>query len=381
MKVLVVSHTYVSPINREKWIVFSQKYPNIDVKVLIPNFWPATLFDLKAGDLKKYNSKNCEFISIDTFRTGNEVLYGYRWRKLAKLLRAFNPDLVHVEQGDNAFSYFQLIFLSKLFLKKTKFTFFTWVNWKEKRSLKYKMFWQFIEKINLYFSDAAFVGNQRAREILQLKKFKKPIKVLLQLGVNEKVFVPAKKVEHKKTKYVCFIGRIIEQKGIFLLVDAFADLAKRYKDWNLKFVGNGDSYNKLISYISKKKLTDRIEFNDVVKHEKISKILRKIDILVLPSFDTPKWKEQFGHVLIEAMATKIPVVGSSAGNIPNVIGSAGLVFEQKNKNYLKKCLERLMCDEKLRQTIGEKGYQRYQNEFSYNVIAEKMYQFWEEKII
>ena len=60
--------------------------------------------------------------------------------------------------------------------------------------------------------------------------------------------------------------------------------------------------------------------NDVPRH------LRALDALVLPSESTPLWKEQFGHVLIEAMACGVPVVGSDSGAIPEVIGEAGLLF-------------------------------------------------------
>ena len=193
MKILVIGHAYIAPINREKWRIFAQNYKDCDIRVVIPKHWPATLFNIVAGDLKKYNLENCEFIAIDTFKTGNEVLYGYKFFKLIKLLKSFKPDLIHVEQGDNAFSYLQAIVLAKIVCRKAKFTFFTWVNWKAKHSLKYKVLWSLVEKFNLFFTSGAFVGNHDAGEILKNKGFNKKTKVLLQLGVNEKFFMPAKK--------------------------------------------------------------------------------------------------------------------------------------------------------------------------------------------
>ncbi|MCG2756435.1 hypothetical protein L6269_03040 [Candidatus Dependentiae bacterium] len=125
MKILIVSHTYIASINRIKWQILANKYNNLDLKILIPKTWSATLFNISAGNLKKDNLNNCEFIALDTRNAGNEVLYSYKFLDLFKILKNFKPDIVYVEQGDNAFSYFQLILLSKLLRLKTKFIFFT----------------------------------------------------------------------------------------------------------------------------------------------------------------------------------------------------------------------------------------------------------------
>ena len=65
-------------------------------------------------------------------------------------------------------------------------------------------------------------------------------------------------------------------------------------------------------------------------------VLRALDVLVLPSLTTPSWKEQFGRVLQEAMACAIPVVGSDSGEIPHVIGDAGLVTPEGDAAALRR---------------------------------------------
>jgi L-malate glycosyltransferase len=415
MKILVISHTYIAPINREKWKVFAKEYNDSIVKVLIPKFWPATLFNIDAGNCSKDNLNNCEFISLKTRKTGNEVLYSYRFLDLFKILKKFKPDIIHVEQGDNALSYFQIIFIAKLLRLKSKFTFFTWVNWKHDWSLKYKLIWQFIEKFNLKNSAGAFVGNDDAKVILQEKNFLKPIKTLLQLGVNTKYFYP-KEVEilkrvardkvNKKNKpsasCIChpglvasaeamkcvgrnsgsshykigFMGRLIKEKGIFDLLQVFSNLKNQFKNWELIFVGEGNEKQSLVNKIKELNLTGTVQILEPVDHKKVGNLLNEFDIFVLPSYDTPEWREQFGHVLIEAMACKIPIIGSTGGEIPNVIGGAGLIFEQKNKRDLKEKLSLLMKNEKLRKELALKGYKRFKNNFSYEIIAKETYKFW-----
>lgn len=378
MKILVVSHTYIAPINREKWKVLSQNFSDVELKILIPKEWPATLFKIKTGNLSKDNSNNCEFISIDTFKSGNEVLYGYNFIDLIKLLKKFQPDLIQVEQGDNAFSYFQLIILSKLFCRKTKFIFFTWVNWKNKWSLKYKLFWRFVEKFNLKNSSGAIVGNHDAQTILRDKNFLKPIEILLQLGVDQRYFFPAKKIKNKRIFKIGFMGRLIKEKGLLDLLEAFFFLKNSFPDWKLVFVGTGKDKGSLINFIDENKLDSEVEILDPVKHEEVGKVLKGFDIFVLPSYNIPEWKEQFGHVLIEAMACKIPVLGSTGGEIPNVIADAGLIFKQKNIQDLTCKLNLLMKNKNLREELALKGYNRFKNNFSYEIIANRTYNFWRE---
>lgn len=403
MKILVVSHTYIASINREKWKVFAQKYKDSQIKVLIPKNWPASLFDISAGNCAQDNLNNCEFISLDTRKAGNEVLYNYKFSDLFRILKKFKPDVIHVEQGDNALSYFQLILVAKLLRLKSKFTFFTWVNWKHRWSLKYRLFWSFIEKFNLKNSSGAIVGNTVAKDILREKKYLKEIEVLLQLGVNTKYFYPVQKEilkqpfdyaqdriqddpavakgyggHGKRRKRIGFIGRIIKEKGVFDLVTVFKNLHKKYPEWKLVFVGAGKELNNLIDYVNKNNLQEHVEFLPPVDHKLVGEVLNKFDIFILPSYDTPEWKEQFGHVLIEAMACGVPVLGSDAGNIANVIRDSGLVFKQKNLNDFEGKLELLIKRQSLREELSKKGYDLFTKNYSYNFIAERTYNFWQK---
>ena len=389
MRVLVVSHTYITPINRKKWQVFASLYPNIHLNVLFPKQWGATLFNHKAeSDFSNFDLPNCKFISMDISKSGNEVLYWYDFKQLFKLMKRLKPDLIHVEQGDNALSYFQCIFLSKLLRLKSKNIFFTWVNWRQKFSLKYKIFWTGIEKFNLRNSSGAFVGNADAAEILQDKGFNRKVCVLPQLGVDMTIFQPAKKQDFTKKyeigfnpeapKTIGFIGRLVEEKGIFTLLDAFANLSTKYLNWRIIYLGSGSCFDDLNKQICAKNLQTQVFIQKTVPHDQVANFIRELDIMVLPSFDLDGWREQFGHVLIEAMSSKVPIIGSDAGEIPNIILDVGLVFEQKNIQSLEQALDRLISDESLRVELAAKGYDRAIERYSHQAIADKTYKFWIE---
>lgn len=376
MNILVISHTYIAPINRDKWKVLAKQYQHVRLTVVVPKTWPTHLFTHQAGDLTQEQEKNITFVSIKTFCAGNEVRYGYDAQALARVIIACNPEVIQVEQGDNAFSFFQTIMLTKLLGINASICFFTWVNWKPYVSFKYRFTWGLVEKINRFFSCGAITGNHDAQIILQEKGFYKPMMVIPQLGVTENVFVRPSRTIGSEKKYIGFLGRITEEKGVMHLVQAFNNIAAKYPDWELIFVGNGAAKKMLLDYIHQHGLTDRVTIKPSVSHHEVAQVFQELDIFVLPSYDTPLWREQFGHVLIEAMAGGVPILASDAGEIPYVVGDAGLIFKQRDVVDLQAFLEILMQNPELRQGLAKRGYERVLEHYTHEKIAQKTYQFW-----
>ncbi|MFA6262964.1 MAG: glycosyltransferase family 4 protein [Candidatus Babeliales bacterium] len=375
MKVLVVSHTYISPINRDKWKFFARRHPSVSLLVAYPGHWPSCLFSHQATT--ETPLPNCSFIALDTFGAGNELVYIYKPQPLYNVLRSFKPDIVHVEQGAGALCYFQINIFTRLMGIKAHSIFFTWINWKPKLSLKSHLYLSLLEKINLRRADGAIAGNNGADGLLRKKGFTKPILVLPQLGINRELFKPDEEKISRSYKYIGYIGRITEEKGIFYLARAFMKVAHDFPAWKLTFIGKGPASHRLQSFVATRQMLDRIELCSPVPHEAVAQYLRKIDILVLPSYDTPQWREQFGHILIEAMASGVAVIGSNAGEIPHVVANAGLIFAQRNESDLVAKLQTLMQDDELRKELGKRGHLRAHTEYSHEAIADKTYEFWQ----
>ncbi len=97
--------------------------------------------------------------------------------------------------------------------------------------------------------------------------------------------------------------------------------------------------------------------------------LREMDVLVLPSRTRPNWKEQFGRVLIEAMASGVSVVGSSSGEIPHVIGDAGVVFPEGDAQALRHQLLQLMQNPQERVDLCNRGRQRVLEHYTQAAVA------------
>jgi glycosyltransferase involved in cell wall biosynthesis len=106
--------------------------------------------------------------------------------------------------------------------------------------------------------------------------------------------------------------------------------------------------------------------------------LKGLDILVLPSRTIPHWKEQFGHVLTEAMAAEVAVIGSDSGAIPEVIGKTGLLFPQGDIEALRGHLVYLIEHPDERQRLADAGRQRALALFSDASIGQNTLQVYRQ---
>jgi glycosyltransferase involved in cell wall biosynthesis len=98
-------------------------------------------------------------------------------------------------------------------------------------------------------------------------------------------------------------------------------------------------------------------------------VMNQLDILVLPSRETTHWKELFGRVLIEAMASGVAVVASNSGGIPEVVGGAGVLFEPNSVADLREKLSDLVTDQLRRSLFGNRGRERALAFFDMPVVA------------
>ncbi len=109
-------------------------------------------------------------------------------------------------------------------------------------------------------------------------------------------------------------------------------------------------------------------------------LYRQIDAFVLPSLTRPNWKEQFGRVLVEAMACGVPVIGSDSGAIPDVIGDAGLIFPEGDAGALAAHLRTVQTDPTLRAHLREKGRARTLAHFTHKQVAAATVEVYQEMV-
>jgi glycosyltransferase involved in cell wall biosynthesis len=103
-----------------------------------------------------------------------------------------------------------------------------------------------------------------------------------------------------------------------------------------------------------------------------------MDVMCAPSQATARWREQFGRMLVEAMACGVPVVASDSGEIPHVVGDAGIVLPEADVEAWTRALEQLIGDPAARQDLAARGRARAQTTFDWRVVGQKHLTFFEE---
>jgi glycosyltransferase involved in cell wall biosynthesis len=168
---------------------------------------------------------------------------------------------------------------------------------------------------------------------------------------------------------VLFVGRLVPEKGIFDLINAFSTL--RTQNVELLVVGSGNQETTQEVYNQAAELHIRVKFLGNVKYSDMPQIHNIADIFCLPSTKTKFWAEQFGYSLVEAMACGKPVVSTFSGSIPEIVKDrrTGILVEPHNPNALASALEELCSDRQLREGYGINARKWVLEKFEANKVA------------
>jgi glycosyltransferase involved in cell wall biosynthesis len=168
---------------------------------------------------------------------------------------------------------------------------------------------------------------------------------------------------------VGYAGNLTDQKGWRVLLRALEILPHEFK---LVIAGDGPQLSELQAAIAEPPLRERSFYLGLLPKERLWGFYRVIDCLVMPSVTTERSKEQFGGVLCDAMVMGVPIVGSSSGAIPEVMGQAGIVAPEGDDRALADALLRLRGDPDLRARLSSAGPSRFRSEFAVPAYAGKI---------
>lgn len=368
IRVLFVSHTYVVGVNQGKLgaLVNSQK---VDIGLLVPVKWKTKTWNQKF-DLEQAYPK-IDYFPAKVLFSGIVGAYIYYPWKIWQVLQDFQPDIIHVEQEVFSLSALQLAFFSRL--KNIPLVVFSWENQERDLSLPRRWIRQFV----LETAKLLVAGNQDGKHLLQKWNFSGEIEVMPQMGVDTSLF-PVKTTESKQQEFnIGYVGRFVECKGIDLLLEAACRLKELKYNFQLTLCGSGEAEKELQAKARQLEIEELVIWKQKVPHAEVPMEMSKFDVLVLPSRSISSWKEQFGHVLIEAMSMGIPTIGSNCGEIPNVIDRQDLVFPEEDVASLTAILQRAIDDRQWYREISSYSIDRIKKCYSHERMAEKHIKLWQ----
>jgi glycogen(starch) synthase len=152
---------------------------------------------------------------------------------------------------------------------------------------------------------------------------------------------------------VLFVGRLVRQKGVHVLVEAASRL--RTPGARVVFVGDGPERARVEREAERLGVADRVHVTGFVPHERIPDHLAHSELLVLPSI-----YEELGTVLVEALHAGVPTVASRTGGIPEVVhhGVTGLLVEPGDADALARAIDTVLADPALAASMRENARAR-----------------------
>lgn len=180
---------------------------------------------------------------------------------------------------------------------------------------------RWFERTALRVAEGAYVCNVEAGRILQDKGLRhRPW--LIGLGTDLSIFRPGPHDAPRSPLRVGYSGRLETYKGVDVLLRAMAHLP----DAELSIAGEGPQRSHLVELAATLGIEQRVTFLGHLGAD-LPAFYRDLDVLAVPSLPTKSWLEQFGRVVVEGMASGVPVVASRSGALPDVVGEAGVLVE------------------------------------------------------
>ncbi|MDP2807276.1 MAG: glycosyltransferase, partial [bacterium] len=345
MKVLVISHSYVVGINQQK-IQRLAELPGISVALAAPKVW----MDMgRKLHLEKTSDAAFRLYPLNIFWHNHLYVHFYDWLQLLMVFIHEKPDVLYIEEEPQSLAAWQVIFTASLF--KAKRILLTWEN----LEVKFPLYKRLLARWVLKHIDIAVGGTNDALKTIKKIGFQGKGFVNPQFGLDENIFRP-KDVNSLKSKLglgnkfvIGFIARLTLEKGILTMIRAAAQMPLYF---TLLIVGDGPVKEQAVQLAAELGIENKVKWGGIISHDQLPEYMNCFDLFVLPSIPSYNWKEQFGHVVIEAMACRVPVIGSDCGAIPELVGDGGLIFAAGDDIQLAAHIKTLHDDPGLRKTLG-----------------------------
>jgi glycosyltransferase involved in cell wall biosynthesis len=335
-----------------------------DLHLILPQRWTEAGMDLSvaSGPQRGY-----EIHVLLTWFIGRHYLYFMP--RLSRTLRRLRPDIVYCYAGAYWLNTFWTLWIVRRYLPETRVVFVS-------DQTLYKTYpapFSWFETWVLRRADFATSCDSEGLRRLWQKGFPDNRAVTVPLGFDSTVFYPETNAPRSSCGSpplrILYAGRLLAMKGVKDLIDACALLREPY---TLTIVGDGPERSGLEQSACARNVP--VTFCGVREPSEVARLMRGSDVLVLPSHTIPgKWKEQFGRVLVEAMASGCVPIGSDSGAIPSVIGAAGLIFPEGDPASLARCLASVAGRRELLTWLRLQALARANECYSWHAVAKMLW--------
>jgi len=362
MKISFIRGAYLNNFEGQNYELpitgYSSLFP-LDTQVPFPI---VKLFSI--ADLQRipYLEKPIKYIANRTWGD-SQILFGLE-------LHIAHSDIVHVADPHYYYSFQAAQLKKEGKIRKLVSTWWETIPFNNESTFAKKRLKKFVmSQVDLFLC-----YTKRARECLITEGVQPEKITVIPLGVDLKRFYPSKnKARVRKT--ILFVGRLVEEKGILDLYEAYKIVSRNVQRITLRIVGSGPLENTLRRLIQKDGFQDTVIIEQR-SYQQMPEVFRQADIFCVPSKKTKTWEEQLGMVFIEAMASGIPIITYNTGAIKGIVGDAGIVVAEGDIQGLVTSIIRIIEVKELGYKIGTIGRERAKSMFDAAKTADRLFKMY-----
>jgi glycosyltransferase involved in cell wall biosynthesis len=364
MKITVIGHNFVVAENQKHLAELIKLDKNVSLTLITPKWWNE---NTRKTYQERISPTTFKILTGRTLFTGHNTLAFYIWGLLNPLIKS-QAEIIEVFEEPWSLTLLQVILIKKILRLNGKITCYSAQNINKKFPFPFNL----IEKFNIKNIAGLHVCSDSVKDVVETKYSGKAVQTI-GLGLDFTNFT-FKDKDLSNPIRLGYVGRIAQAKGVFDLAEAMQSLP----NCTLQICGSGEALSQLQKYIATNNLNDKISLNGSLGIKEIINFYHQIDILVVPSKTTKTWKEQFGRIIIEALACGTLVIGADSGSIPEVIGQNGLVYKEGNIEDLIQKINLLIKDYSQWQKNKKNALKQITTDFAWEAIAKKYYNFYKE---
>jgi glycosyltransferase involved in cell wall biosynthesis len=376
-KILSIGHSYVVGLNRR---LVNEIARIGDGKWEVHAITPSRLNnDFRHFEYRSEPTDICKMSALPVYLDKPIHTMFYNWR-IADILHG-SWDIIHCWEEPYILSGAQIAYLSP---KTAKLVYYSPQNIEKQYPLPFSWFEDMTLNKMSGLIGVGETATQTWLKKLNRKHLNRPV-VTIPHGVDVDLFKQNDKVrenilarcnwEDNTSPIIGYLGRLTPEKGIFFMTQILDSLSSSGIAWRCLIVGKGSMEHQLKLWANS--YPDRVRVLSDVGHEAVPDYLNAMDILLAPSQTRPNWCEQLGRMLIEAMACGVPVIASDSGEIPYVVGDAGIIVGENDLDGWVKAIQNLIDSPSLSKQLIQAGRERVESKFSWSIIARQKIDFFE----
>jgi glycosyltransferase involved in cell wall biosynthesis len=361
VKLVVVSHPCVTPANQEFWARV-HRHLGGKVTIVAPAIWRN---EYGTQVLRRWPAFEGDLRPLPVVLAGNIPLHVYRAR-VGALLRAESPDVVFVHHEPYGPATFQFVAGARRLGMPVG------IYSSQNIAKRYPPPFSWMERAVHRRAAFATTISRPVADLLRARGYRGPI-ALMPPGIDISSFpeLPARRGEGRPFT-VGYVGRLADEKGVDTLIDALVRPATA--GMRALIAGDGPAANDLRARAARSGVNGRVSWVGYVSHDRVADVYGQVDLVVVPSRTTEAWTEQFGRVVVEALACGVPVLASDSGELPTLVADTGggWTFPEGDADALAARLATLATDPGERRARADRGRARVGELYDVDAVAQRL---------